>query len=70
MKITTVKGEFSGTVEECCAWQAEFQGAFAEVETDDGISVDVSDIDFDLEDMARTITDVETAILGAREEES
>lgn len=70
MKITTTKGEHAGTIEECSAWQAEMQGAFAEIETDDGISVDVSDIDFDPDEMDRTIADVEAAIREAREEES
>ena len=70
MKITTTKGEHAGTIEECSAWQAEMQGAFAEIETDDGLSVDVRDIDFDLDEMDRTIADVKGAIWRAREESS
>ena len=39
-KITTLKGDYAGTMLECLQWQAEMQGAMAEV---DGI--DISDIE-------------------------
>lgn len=43
--ITTTKGTHTGTVAEVCSWQAEHQGAHAEVEAC-GVTADVSHIDF------------------------
>jgi hypothetical protein len=48
--ITTTKGGLTGTLAEVCGWQAEHQGAVAEID-----GVDVSDVDFDAEELAPAI---------------
>jgi hypothetical protein len=65
--ISTAKGEHTGTLEDVCAWQAEMQGAcadlFIEDESQPGIvCVNVRDVEFDRDDISLTIAAVEHAI--------
>lgn len=53
LTISTTKGSHTGTLAEVCAWQAEHQGAIADV-----CGVDVSDIDFDGDDIDAAIAAV------------
>lgn len=43
LTISTTKGSHTGTLAEVCAWQAEHQGALADIG-----GVDVADLDFDV----------------------
>lgn len=52
--ITTTKGTSTGTVAEICAWQAEHQGAHAEVEAC-GVTADVSHVDFGVDGDADSV---------------
>ena len=45
--IETAKGNYTGTLRECCAWQAEQQGAWASVRSEAGVAVTVDDVEFD-----------------------
>lgn len=63
--INTAKGTHTGNLRSVCAWQAEMQGSMATITTPDGLEVDVDAIDFDGDDLARTIADVEAAISAA-----
>jgi len=51
--ITTLKGSYTGTIEEVCAWQAEQQGAGADID-----GVDVDGVEFDAEDLDAAIGEV------------
>lgn len=46
--IASVKGSYSGSLEACCRWQAELQGAHASLTDQDGNSI--HDVDCWLED--------------------
>ena len=56
--ITTTKGTFTGTIEDICKWQAEMQGAYADID-----GVDVDGIDFDADDMDATLAAVAEAMI-------
>lgn len=61
--IITAKGRYTGTLREVCAWQAEYQAAYASI---DGVSVDA--IDFDPEDLSPAIRAVRAALAAAAAE--
>ena len=55
--ITTAKGTHTGTLAEVCRWQAEYQGAYADID-----GVDVSGIEMDLDDVDAAVAAVRAAI--------
>ena len=44
-RISTVKGGTAGTLLECLRWQAEYQGAMADIIAPDGRSCSIDDLD-------------------------
>ncbi len=64
--IETAKGDFHGTIEDVCAWQAEYQGPFASLILEDGTEVDVDDIEFRADDIEGTVA----AVMGRIAEET
>ena len=56
-KLTTTKGSTTGTIREICEWQAEMQGAFADLEIESE-SYDVSGVVFDREEIDQSVSAV------------
>ena len=56
--ITTAKGSYAAEdLRSVCKWQAEYQGAFAEIN-----GVDVDSVDFDAEDLDAAVAAVSAAL--------
>lgn len=63
--LSTAKGDFTGSLRDACAWQAEMQGAFAEIDFG-GVHVPVDGVCFD--DIDEAIEEVLCLMLGATDD--
>lgn len=52
--VTTAKGTHTGTIQSCCAYQAEMQGSYATITVGD-VEIDIDAIDFDGDEIDATI---------------
>jgi hypothetical protein len=60
--ISTANGNHTGTIRSCCEFQVEYQGSFASIDCGSAVSVDVSEIDFDADDIDAAIAAVIAAV--------